>query len=355
MALKALSSVDIATIVQELQFLVQGKLPQVYHQEELLLQFHVAGKGKQLLRILPGKFLCLTAKKETVERQSGFCLLLRKYLDNATVKAIYQKDSERIVVLELQKEQKYNLIIELFSKGNIILADEQWTILGALQEQVWKDRSVKIKEKYVFPKSVNWKTITVKELTALIRKSDKKNIATMLATDLGLGGTFAEELLRRADLDKNMLPAEIKGAKKIFMELKKLREQLKSPPGYVYAESISPIPLSTPPLRTTATLSEAVDGFYARIKVSPYDKKIKSLHHMLEQQLQASRHQEQEIEENTKKAGKIYEHYASLQKLLETVQEWRKTKKWDEIAQELKEIKKLKNIDLAHKKITLDL
>ena len=109
---KAISSLELAALVNELQFLVQGKISQIYHQEkkEMLLQLHARGRGKELLKIISGKWLCLTGMKLVPLRPSGFCMQLRKYINNAVIKDIYQKDAERIVVFELEKEKRYSLI-----------------------------------------------------------------------------------------------------------------------------------------------------------------------------------------------------------------------------------------------------
>ena len=88
---------------------------------------------------------------------------LRKYLNNAILRGLEQKQAERIVVFELEKEERYYLIIELFSKGNVILAGQDYRIIGVLEQQAWKGRTVKVNEKYIFPPApVDWKTLTEK-------------------------------------------------------------------------------------------------------------------------------------------------------------------------------------------------
>src|SRR3989344_1447014 len=186
---KSISSLELAALVNELQFLVNGKVSQIYHPESkvLLLQLHAPGKGKQLLKIISGKWLCLTQQKESALRPSGFCMQLRKYIDNAIIRDIHQHGSERAVIFELEKEERYFLIVELFSKGNVILTDAKKMIITALEAQEWKDRTIKPKEKYVPPPlDVNWKELTVKKMQDLFKKSGKRNLATSLATEIGL-------------------------------------------------------------------------------------------------------------------------------------------------------------------------
>ncbi|HIJ10943.1 TPA: hypothetical protein HA278_02705, partial [Candidatus Woesearchaeota archaeon] len=72
---KSISSIELAAIVNELQILVKGKVSQIYHQEkkEILFQLHAVGKGKQLLKVIPGKYVCLTTQKNATLRPTGFC------------------------------------------------------------------------------------------------------------------------------------------------------------------------------------------------------------------------------------------------------------------------------------------
>ncbi len=342
---------ELAALILELQILVKGKIPHLYHQEgqELLLQFHVPNQGKKLLKIIPGKWLCLTQVKESAIRPSGFCMLLRKYLDNAFVKAIYQKDSERIVVFELEKKEKYYLMV----------TDENFLIIGVLEKQEWKDRSVKPGEKYVFPASpVSWRTVTEKEFIAIVQKSEKKNVATCLATDIGLGGVYAEEMCARAKIDKNRLPAEL-GADEcaqIYSSLREMMLLLSQPKGYMYVEQITPFPLTNSTLlKVMETYTEAIDTLIPFAKSSPYEKKIKSMEHMIAEQEEAIKTQEESIELNTTKAELVYQKYQPLQQLLAIVSEMRKTKKWNEIAQELRKEKKITSVDLKTKKIVVEL
>ncbi len=358
---KSISSLELAALVNELQFLVHGKLTNIYHPQnkELLFQIHVPNKGKQLLKIIPGKWLCLTQRKEVPVKPSSFCMQLRKYLENASIKSLVQKDSERIALFELEKGKKYFLIIELFSKGNVILTDEQYAIIGVLEQQLWKDRAVKSGKKYFFPpQDVDWKTLTERKLQEILQQSAKRNLATALATDVGLGGVYAEELCTRAGISKETLPTAIsvKEAGKLSQTLQEMLQLVKQPQGYIYDEQVTPFPLQAGiPWNVADTYNEAIDGLIPFIIASPYEKKIKALEMTLASQEESLRKFKLSAEENQRKGELIYERYAPLQKLLDIVKELRKTKSWQEIAAELKKEKRITGIELQHKKIMIDL
>ncbi len=358
---KSISSLELAALVNELQFLVNGKVSNIYHPEKnmLLLQLHAPGRGKQLLKIISGKWLCLTAQKENALRPSGFCMQLRKYIDNAIIKSFHQQGSERVVVFEIEKLEKYFLIIELFSKGNIILTDAKNVIITALESQEWKDRTVKAKEKYVFPPlDINWKELTAKKLQEILKKSEKRNLATSLATEVGLGGLYAEEACKQAEVDLTKVPTEVtaKETEMLVKSLKNFLIAITTPKGYLYEEEITPFPLLEKKiLKETETYNEAIDTLKLSEKLSPYQNKIKTLQRTIAEQEEAIKNQEEKIVSAAQKGERMYEKYTALQKLREIVEELKKNKNWTEIAKELKKEKKISKINLEKKLITIDL
>ncbi len=359
---KTLASLELSAIVNELQFLAGGKVSQIYHQEkkEFLLQLHSPREGKVFLKIVPGKFLCLTENKEVPLRPSGFCMQLRKHLNNASIKSIYQKDAERIVVLELEKKERFYFIIELFSKGNIILADENYKIIGVLERQIWKDRVVKPHEIYIFPKSeTNWKLLDEDKLCELIKKSEKKNLATCLAMEIGLGGLYAEEICKINSIDKDKKPgmADNNDISKIIQTIHRFSNMIKMPSGNIYEEEITPFPLAGKMQNETKnSYNEAINTLNPFEIISPYNKRINTLQIRIKQQEEAIKKLEEKISQNTAKGELIYENYAPLQKLLDIIQQMRKEgREWREVTEELKKVSKIKSINLKEKKVVIDL
>jgi len=358
---KSISSFELAALINELQFLVYGKLTNIYHpqEKELLFQIHVPNLGKQLLKIIPGKWLCLTQRKDIIVKPSSFCMQLRKYLDNAFIKSIRHQDSERIAIFELEKEESYFLIIEFFSKGNVVLTDKDYKIIGVLEQQHWKDRIVKPGEKYIFPPMlVNWETLSEKKLAEIVSQSNKRNLATSVATDIGLGGIYAEELCARAGISKDMLPADVneKDCTKIIKALQEMLHLLEKPKGYIYAEQVTPFPLQgSAPLQVVDMYNEAIDALIPFVIVSPYEKKIKALEMTITEQEESLQEYKVNAQMQMKKGELIYEKYVPLQKLLDIVKELKQKKNWQEIAAELKKEKKIKEVNLKDKKVVIDL
>ncbi len=363
---KNISSVEVAALVSEMQFLVGGKVSQIYqlNKKEFLLQLFARNKGKKLLKIKSGKYFNFTNKKDAPERPTGYCMLLRKHISNASIKEISQKGSERIVVFTFERflgdESKiYYLVVELFSRGNVIFTDDNWLILGTLGIERSTTRLVSSQKTFEFLEaSFDWKNVSEKEFSDTVLKSDKKNIATSLATDISLGGVYAKELCARIKLDSTILISEITKdiTNNLYNELLKIRKEITEPKGYIYDDSISPILLfDKKPNKILDTYSDVLDLIEPIVAKSPYQQKIKKIENIIEKQEGALKTIEESIGENTIKAEKVYNFYSELKQLLDAVAELRKTKEWADIKTDLLEVKKIKSIDLKNKKIVLDM
>ncbi len=360
----SLSSLELAAVVNELQPLNKAKITTIYQfDREFLWELHLSGQGKKLLRIVPGKLLCLTNKKDPSTKLTEFCRQLRRWLEGGIIVKLEQKEAERIVVMEVQKispeMEKLFVIIELFSKGNIVVADKSLIILTLLEQQEWKDRAVKRGQPYQFPKpGINWKQITREELGALICKSGKRNLVTALATELGLGGLYAEELCLVAQVDKTIPPTLVNPPQitSLHRALTHFQNLIALPQGYLYAEEITPFPLANQkPLGIILSYAEAVETIIPFPKASLHQARISQLQHTIAQQEAAIVEQEQALAENKRQGELLYEHYQEIQQLLTAVHEWKQEQGWEKAGQELLKLSNIKEINLKEKKVFLQL
>ncbi len=321
--MKILSSIEIKYIVEELQTLIDSKVDQIYqpNNNELILAFHKTNIGRKLLRIVPGTCLYLTSKKSPSPKdQLNFCKFLRKRLLNTRLKAIEQKNMERIIELNFEfKDSKFILITEFFSKGNIILCDNEYNILSALQFQSWKDRSIKTKVKYEYPPAKKL-VYSLEDFKYLIENSNKESIVKTLATGLNLGGLYAEELCFRAKIDKTKKTISEQEIKIVYKELQNLLSA-KSQPNYLPE---NPLPIKLHSLETGksfSTYNEALDAYYSRFIVEAQeaekeDPKLKKYQEILKDQESQYNEIELSITENRYKGDYIYKNYMELQELI---------------------------------------
>ena len=175
--------------VGEFQSCIGSRVDKIYQPDGFLFQLHKSGFGKRFLR-LSDKVLWLAKEKPLMpESVSGLCSLLRKYLEGKKLSGIEQLGSERIVrfVFETQKE-KFFLYVELFSTGNLILADSSNKIVAAKEERAWKDREIRRGLQYV-PPPAKANLFELKEIP-----QDEKSLAS-----LGFGKLLAREIIARGN------------------------------------------------------------------------------------------------------------------------------------------------------------
>jgi predicted ribosome quality control (RQC) complex YloA/Tae2 family protein len=199
---EALSSFDVSAVVAELQRRTGWHLDKVYHPrwDHLVLSIRGAGGGKEYLHFHVGRWIFLSkAAREMPQQPSDFAMMLRKRVTNARIAGVRQQGFDRIVVLTLEKEETFDLVLELFADGNVILVKDG-TIVQPLTSHTWKHRDVKAKREFAFPPPVpDPGTMDAAALLEVLRSSDSDLVRT-LATKLNVGGRYSEELCARTGL-----------------------------------------------------------------------------------------------------------------------------------------------------------
>lgn len=368
--MKTLSSLEVHHISRELKELEGSKVDKIYQREksEVLFQLHKPGKGKRLLKVLVGGAIFLTSSKEEAGNPGGFSMLLRKHLSGKTLQSLRQLKPERIVQLVFSsKEEKCYLYIEFFGKGNIILCSENNLIMDALFHHEFKDRTICPKEKYTHPSLPN-NLFELDEvgLSVIFEESSRDSLVTSFATDLGLGGIFAEELCTLANLNKNFSPKKVRKESLLLIEkgLATLLSHKLNP--VVYSQknqivSVFPFPLSAyknTSSKSFLTFSEALDYYYShfveKVKTS-YDSQLQKLCSIIQQQEANIKKLQNQEKENKEKAETIYTHY---QKIKETFKELKKAENkysWQDIKKKLKNHKEIKEVNPKEKSIVVEL
>ncbi len=372
-----ISSLELHYLAREFQELLSAKVEQIYQigREELIIQLHIPGKGKRILRCVLGSMIYIASNKGDVpEKPPGFCLYLRRKLKNARLRSVRQLGFERIVEFMFEtKDAKFILMIELFSKGNIILCDEERKILSVLERQEWKDRSVKPGETYTYPaKEFNFLTIDKDDLTNLLHRSQKESLVKALAIELGLGGVYAEELCLLAGIDKNLKPAQLsdKEISSLHEAIQAIRDKELSPTIYKFAEGqikdIVPFGLEfyRSFQQTSAdTFNSALDSVLTeKIEKKDIDTAEKAAKTKLDKVEEVIRQQrlridglERSAEENQRKAEFIYENYQLIERVIAEINEEKSQKSWKEIKEMFKGHKMIKGIDTKTGEITIEL
>ncbi|MFP4112712.1 MAG: NFACT family protein [Candidatus Woesearchaeota archaeon] len=363
--MKELSYIEIKKVVEELQFLKGGKIEQIYMpgRKEIFLKLYLKDSPKLNLRILVPNFLYLTSYKPNTDFPPGFCTFLRKKIQRARIKDIYQKGNERIIVMTIEaKDSTFDLIMEFFLKGNVMLCENN-KILSPLENQNWKERTIRGGVEYSVPE---------KELSELKEDLDKP-LVKFLATEMNLGGTIAEEVCLRTGIDKSSKKLSEENIKRLNSEIDALKEE--KPKGFSYyrknsdkKDLVDVMPFEMQKYNEHEKIehesfNKALDSSLteARIeKVKEANKKTigtksRKFENIIKAQEKQFEKLEKKIEESSKKGELIYNNYNSVKEILGELHKANKKYSWKEIKEKLKDHKIIKNIDEKTGKVTLDL
>ncbi len=370
--MKQLSSLNMHFILKELKDLENSRVDRIYNsgKEEAYIQLHKANAGKSILKLILGKAIFIAIEKSIDETPSGFCMLLRKHLEGKFLDSIKQLEPERILEMVFKsKDETRILYIEFFGKGNIVLCDENNKIIDALIRHKFKDRTVFPKEQYKHP-SMEYNLFKIKdnELANLLKNSKKDKIITSLATELGLGGVYSEEICLLSNIDKNTIPKEIseKQIKNIIDSIKKLINK-KSNPKIIFENDefadVAPIDLEfykDYKNKEFSSFNMALEEYFVHElksikKESPYTNKINELNRIIEEQKASLEGLKSGEEENRKKAELIYHNYQLIKEILDEINKASKKYSWEEIKEKLKGHKIIKDVDAKDKKVVVEI
>ncbi|MFP3984690.1 MAG: ribosome rescue protein RqcH [Candidatus Bathyarchaeia archaeon] len=366
--LKTLTSFDVATIVLELRERLKGaRIQNIYQTNRniLILKLHQPNQPPLNLLIEPGKRFHLTVYLlEKPQKPPAFCMALRKYLRNSSLIEIKQHEFERITSIKARtKEEEVELVLELFGEGNIILVDAHNVIRQALVLKRMRDRNILrgVPFQQAPSSGENPLHLKLRDLSEL-KKFKNLEIVRALTKFLSIGGIYAEEILLRAQVDKNKacISLEDSDFNRIFTALSEILFPLKSKkfePRIIIDKKgswIDAVPITLRKykdfkFKKFKSFNEALDEYYAKTFVQQdvtavtekVEEEIARQQRMLEEQRESLQKAKQKAEHTRKVGDKIYTHFHQLQMLLHRIMEAKKSKKtWQEIVSEIQEEKK---------------
>ncbi len=353
-----MSSLDMKFIVKELQqSLIGGVIRKIYQYESFdhyQFLFEVSTvQGAQWLFVDKSKMFLTKYKKEAPQTPPSFCMFLRKHLSNTKIKNISQKGFDRI--MEIETENNF-LVLELFSKGNLILCDSSHQIIMPFEMQKWRDREVKPKQPYKYPQSnLDPFSIDQTEFKKTFTIQYKKLIV-VLATVFGLGKQYSKEICLLSGVDENKMTKDLSDDEltKIYSIIQSIGKSLPSPS--IYLNAISSIELKSEKLKPQKlpTLSDAFDEFFLKKETvkaqSEQDKskedaeaKIQYIKSMQEKKIEKLGVSTKETKET---ADLIYTNYTLISSVVNKIRSSLSSgKAWPEIKEDLKAFPEVKSVN----------
>ena len=146
-----------------------------------LLSFNpVTENSKEFLLIEAGTRFHLTKflRQKTSALPGGWTMGLRKLLKNKKIEDVQQVGADRVVIIQFGVGDKANkMIIELYSKGNIIITDHEDRILLLLRDHSFDD-------KHSTAKSEIYPLAQAASVTSLISSTWRTDVADMVSSHL---------------------------------------------------------------------------------------------------------------------------------------------------------------------------
>jgi predicted ribosome quality control (RQC) complex YloA/Tae2 family protein len=355
------SSFDLAVLSAELDRALKDYYVDNIYQVNpttLLVKLNKPASPVRNLLIEAGRRVHLTAYSvEKPLRPPPFCSALRKYLLNGRVSKVEQPDFERMLILHIFAHgENFKLAAEFFGKGNIILTDGEDKVLHALAQRKTKDRLVARGRKLAPPPPLGLgQRPSSPEILLEKLKLEKVEVVKALTRIYGIGGTYAEEILLRAGVDKKLAGGEVTFtmAERIFQAAQRVFREIEDPrPSVVLDEDGEPLDVVPFPLQVYSgkkvesypSLNEAFDEYFTKLETGKAEgerqakvaSKLGELKRILKEQ-EAKLGELEKEEARHRKAGEtIFHHSLELQSLLREVEKnVLNGKPWPEISREI--------------------
>ncbi|MBI5223029.1 NFACT family protein [Candidatus Micrarchaeota archaeon] len=267
---------------------------------------------------------------ERIDERESMTDKISKELDNVRLVEIEQPNKDRLIVLKFSN--MYQIIFEMFGKGNMILVKEGSCICAHRYED-WSDRSIRAGKEYKFPKSTTAQSIEY---------TDKYIIVSLMKLPLGKG--YAIEAIERSKIDEKDRGDGLSKEKRAALEenIKNIINENK-PRIYMDAEGrpqefallkLSKYSKNESTIMEFTNLNEAADHFYNNYEKK--DPEVEKLENRLAKQYERRIELETEASEYTKKGDWIYSNYETVEQLIELA----KNKKFEEIERKHKTVQR---------------
>ncbi len=276
---KALTGPDIGHLVRGWQSLIGSRVDQFGRPElnKIVLKLRSREEGTVRLLIDLSGWAYLTKQTISTESNQGvFVQKVRKLIKKSRIESIEQINGDRILSISfIRKEQKVNLIFEMFHKGNIILCTED-KISAVMRKQKFRHRSLEAGLPYQSPPSIDPFVVdydTFKDKLV----SSQRGLGAALTIDCNIGGDISTLICNNLKIDKEVSISDVP-VQKIYDELKRILNKVIEPTIFLNSEgknfTVSSFDLGMESNERFPSLDEAVERYISSIVV--VKKEVKS-------------------------------------------------------------------------------
>ena len=365
---RALTSVDLAALVTELNRYAGAKVDKAYLYDDDLVRLKMRdfdrGRVELLVEVRDPKRVNVADPERVPDapgRPPNFAMMLRNRLSGADFVGVEQFEFDRILTFRFEREDANTLVVvELFGDGNVAVLNEDREVVSSLDTVRLKSRTVAPGAQYGYPESRFDPLVADYESFAAAMDESDTDVVRTLATQLNFGGTWGEEICTRAGVEKTLDIADAGAAEyeALFRVIEALRRRLKEgdldPRVYRDDEGrvvdVSPVPMEERAgLESEAfdTFDAALDGYFHELEHEEpgesgggggrdrpdFEAEIEKKERIIAQQEGAIESFEEQARAERERAELLYANYDLVDEVLSTVRAAREDDlPWDEIA-----------------------
>ncbi|OJI08232.1 MAG: hypothetical protein BK997_00795 [Candidatus Micrarchaeum sp. ARMAN-1] len=345
------STLELAAIARELEFLNGFYIEKFYELpgQQFRLKLNKSGIGQQNLVIVPARFLGIASVLEQQDQPTNFSQAVRKRISNFHITGLSLLNDDRVLSISMEKgDQKQSLIIEMFGKGNVIIADPEMKITLAYSRHEFSDRKIFPGETYIAPKN---KRITisnlqdknaVEEAIKSAPKPKEKNVMQALSSIINIGSIYLEDAVIRLGIDPSA-PSDTLAANQITSISEKLSSYsayIKAPQPRIYKENGFMVDYSICDIKKYEGMEpesfestyEALENYYLSHKENQLPKistKVKELESSIRKQKEIIEQTAKEIGELKSKGDAIYNNMQLINSVIKMAREMKRFSKED--------------------------
>ena len=267
---KALTGPDIGHLVKGWQSLLGSRVDQFGRPElnKIVLKLRSREEGTVRLLIDLSGWAYLTKQTISTESNQGvFVQKVRKLIKKSRIESIEQINGDRILSISfIRKEQKVNLIFEMFHKGNIILCTDN-KISAVMRKQKFRHRSLESGLSYQSPPSIDPFVVDYDTFKDKLVNS-QRGLGAALTIDCNIGGDISTLICNNLKIGKDVSISDVP-VQEIYDELKRILNEVIGPTIFLDSEgnnfTVSSFDLGMNSNERFSSFDEAVERYISSI------------------------------------------------------------------------------------------
>ena len=252
--MRELYTIELMVLAKELKSAEGFYIDQFYELDKGKFRLKLSRKGEKAnIRCIVPYSINRAESIEIKETATNFSIAVRKRIAGTKIKLIEQLNCDRIIRFLLEKSNtELNMVFEMFGKGNLVIADKDMKIQLAYKAHNFKDRSVRPRAIYAYPKNTsidicaNSKEELKKEMDSIIEMKGDGLLLNHLTKRIGIGKMYIEEAMVRSDIatDSKIKDIPAKDYKELINNINRIIEECtdsKSRKHFVYLHGSNPV------------------------------------------------------------------------------------------------------------------